>query len=122
MLAQTRFTGDAGGRKSFAGEPLLRVEAPLLQAQLVETYLLNTLNYQTLLRHERLVSDVAGPTATLLEFGTRRAFSPQASCGRRGSSSSWLDATSMCWRLSDWVKTEWDDGSCFGYGSPPPRQ
>jgi len=26
-----------------------------------------------------------------------------------------------CWRLSDWVKTEWDDGSCFGYGSPPPK-
>jgi nicotinate phosphoribosyltransferase len=68
------------GTAVFANEPLLRVEAPLWQAQIVETYLLNTLNYQTLIatRAARM-RDAAGPEAILLEFGTRRAFSPQAS-------------------------------------------
>ena len=62
------------GTAVFANEPLLRVEAPLWQAQLVETYLLNTLNYQTLIatRAARL-RDLVGPGITLLEFGARRA-------------------------------------------------
>jgi nicotinate phosphoribosyltransferase len=83
-LANARFSGDVWavpeGTVMFANEPLLRVEAPLWQAQLVETYLLNTLNYQTLIgtRAARL-RDVAGEEALLLEFGTRRAFSPQGS-------------------------------------------
>ncbi|KZL51664.1 MULTISPECIES: nicotinate phosphoribosyltransferase [Cyanophyceae] len=84
LLAEGCFTGDVWavpeGTAVFAHQPLLRVEAPLWQAQLVETYLLNTINYQTLIatRAARL-RDVAGESATLLEFGTRRAFSPQAS-------------------------------------------
>ncbi|MGC8711559.1 MAG: nicotinate phosphoribosyltransferase [Leptodesmis sp.] len=84
LLAEARFTGDVWavpeGTAIFANEPLLRVEAPLWQAQVVETYLLNTLNYQTLIatRAARM-RDVAGTQTTLLEFGTRRAFSPQAS-------------------------------------------
>ena len=80
----------------FANEPLLRVEAPLWQAQIVETYLLNAFNYQTLIatRAARL-RDVAGPKATLLEFGTRRAFSPQASLwAARAALAAGLDATS----------------------------
>jgi nicotinate phosphoribosyltransferase len=84
LLRSTRFTGDVWavpeGSVIFANEPLLRVEAPLWQAQLLETYLLNTLNYQTLIatRAARM-RDVAGDDATLLEFGARRAFGPQAS-------------------------------------------
>lgn len=80
----TLFTGTVWalpeGTPVFPHEPLLRIEAPLWQAQLVETYLLNTLNYQTLIatRAARLRSLVGGDTQ-LLEFGTRRAFSPQAS-------------------------------------------
>jgi nicotinate phosphoribosyltransferase len=68
------------GTVFFPHEPLLRIEAPLWQAQLVETYLLNTLNYQTLIatRAARLRA-LVGPAVQLLEFGTRRAFSPQAS-------------------------------------------
>jgi nicotinate phosphoribosyltransferase len=83
LLAAAKFTGDVWavpeGTAVFAHEPLLRIEAPLWQAQLVETYLLNTINYQTLIatRAARL-RDVAGTEAILLEFGTRRAFSPQA--------------------------------------------
>ncbi|AFZ45656.1 nicotinate phosphoribosyltransferase [Halothece sp. PCC 7418] len=84
VLSGKVFTGDVWavpeGTAVFANEPLLRVEAPLWQAQLAETYLLNTLNYQTLIatRAARM-RDVAGESAKLLEFGTRRAFSPQAS-------------------------------------------
>lgn len=100
ILAEGRFSGDIWavpeGTAVFANEPLLRVEAPLWQAQLVETYLLNTLNYQTLIatRAARL-RDVAGPQATLLEFGTRRAFSPQASLwAARAALAAGIDATS----------------------------
>ncbi|EKQ68180.1 putative nicotinate phosphoribosyltransferase [Leptolyngbyaceae cyanobacterium JSC-12] len=100
LLAEGRFTGDVWavpeGTALFANEPLLRIEAPLWQAQLVETYLLNTLNYQTLIatRAARL-RDVAGAEATLLEFGTRRAFSPQASVwAARAALAAGMNATS----------------------------
>ncbi|MBD2776817.1 nicotinate phosphoribosyltransferase [Iningainema tapete] len=100
LLAEGCFTGDVWavpeGTAVFAYEPLLRVEAPLWQAQLVETYLLNTLNYQSLVatRAARM-RDVASEQATLLEFGTRRAFSPQASLwAARAALAAGLDATS----------------------------
>ena len=62
----------------------------------METYLLNTINYQTLIatRAARL-RDVAGDRITLLEFGTRRAFSPQASLwAARAALAAGMDATS----------------------------
>jgi nicotinate phosphoribosyltransferase len=100
VLAGGSFTGDVWavpeGAIVFANEPLLRIEAPLWQAQIVETYLLNTLNYQTLIatRAARL-RDVAGETAQLLEFGTRRAFSPQGALwAARAALAGGLDATS----------------------------
>ncbi|MEM9264821.1 MAG: nicotinate phosphoribosyltransferase [Cyanobacteria bacterium P01_F01_bin.13] len=100
LLETGTFSGDIWavpeGTVIFAHEPILRVEAPLWQAQIVETYLLNTINYQTLIatRAARL-RDVAGPEATLLEFGTRRAFSPQASLwAARAALAGGLDATS----------------------------
>ncbi len=100
LLESGKFTGDvwavAEGTVVFAFEPLLRIEAPLWQAQLVETYLLNTLNYQTLIATRAARSrDVAGKEITLLEFGTRRAFSPQASLwAARAALAGGLDATS----------------------------
>ena len=100
LLATARFTGDvwavSEGTAVFANEPLLRIEAPLWQAQLVETYLLNTINYQTLIatRSARL-RDVAGPEAKLLEFGTRRAFGPQAAVwAARAALAAGFDGTS----------------------------
>lgn len=100
LLESGKFTGDVWavpeGTAVFALEPLLRIEAPLWQAQLVETYLLNTLNYQTLIatRAARL-RDVAGEETKLLEFGTRRAFSPQASLwAARAALAGGFDATS----------------------------
>lgn len=100
LLAEGRFTGDVWavpeGTAVFANQPLLRVEAPLWQAQLVETYLLNTINYQTLIATKAArLRDIAGKDATLLEFGTRRAFSPQGSLwAARAALAGGLDATS----------------------------
>lgn len=100
LLTESGFTGDVWavpeGTAVFAQEPLLRIEAPLWQAQIVETYLLNAINYQTLIatRAARL-RDIAGEKAKLLEFGTRRAFSPQGSLwAARAALAGGLDATS----------------------------
>lgn len=100
LLAEDRFTGKVWavpeGTAIFANEPLLRIEAPLWQAQIVETYLLNTINYQTLIATKAArLRDAAGPEAKLLEFGTRRAFSPQGAVwAARAAIAGGLDATS----------------------------
>lgn len=100
LLAEAQFTGDVWavpeGTAVFPNQPLLRVEAPLWQAQLVETYLLNTLNYQTLIATKAArMRDIAGPETKLLEFGTRRAFSPQAGVwAARAALAAGMDATS----------------------------
>ncbi|MGB7087681.1 MAG: nicotinate phosphoribosyltransferase, partial [Phormidesmis sp.] len=100
LLDGFRFDGDVWalpeGTPVFANEPMLRIEAPLWQAQIVETYLLNALNYQTLVATKAArLRQVAGPTAKLYEFGTRRAFSPQASLwAARAAIAGGLDATS----------------------------
>ncbi len=100
MLEGARFEGSVWavpeGTAVFANEPLLRIEAPLWQAQWVETYLLNVLNYQTLIatRAARM-RDVAGDGVKLYEFGTRRAFGPQAAVwAARASIAAGFDATS----------------------------
>ena len=100
LLKNFRFEGDLWavpeGTVLFANEPFLRIEAPLWQAQLVETYLLNTINYQTLIATKAArMRDAAGDRITLLEFGTRRAFSPQASLwAARAALAAGIDATS----------------------------
>jgi nicotinate phosphoribosyltransferase len=100
LLKNFRFEGDLWavpeGTAIFANEPFLRIEAPLWQAQLVETYLLNTINYQTLIATKAArMRDAAGDRITLLEFGTRRAFSPQASLwAARAALAAGMDATS----------------------------
>ena len=100
LLKNFRFEGDLWavpeGTALFANEPFLRIEALLWQAQLVETYLLNTINYQTLIATKAArMRDAAGDRITLLEFGTRRAFSPQASLwAARAALAAGIDATS----------------------------
>ncbi|MEL6938832.1 MAG: nicotinate phosphoribosyltransferase [Cyanobacteria bacterium J06598_1] len=100
LLENFRFEGDvwavSEGTAIFANEPMLRIEAPLWQAQIAETYLLNTLNYQTLVATRAArVRQAAGPEAKLYEFGTRRAFSPQAAIwAARAAIAGGLDATS----------------------------
>ena len=76
-LANFRFTGDLDavpeGTLVFPGEPLVRVNAPIFQAQLVETALLNIVNHQTLIATKAgRVTQAAGENASVLEFGLRR--------------------------------------------------
>jgi nicotinate phosphoribosyltransferase len=82
MLESLRFTGDLfavpEGTVLFAGEPLLTVRAPLVQAQIAETFLLSSVSYETLVatKAARVVEAAGG--RGVVEFGTRRAHSPQA--------------------------------------------
>jgi nicotinate phosphoribosyltransferase len=81
-LSKLRFTGDVWavpeGTPVFAEEPLLRVSAPIIEAQIAETYLLAMLTYQTSVatKAARMVQ-VAGGRG-IVEFGSRRAHGPQA--------------------------------------------
>ncbi|MCC0178468.1 nicotinate phosphoribosyltransferase [Waterburya agarophytonicola K14] len=100
LLKSSSFIGDVWavpeGTAIFANEPILRIEAPLWQAQLVETYLLNTINYQTLIATKAArIRDIAGGDADIIEFGTRRAFSPQGSMwAARAALAAGFDGTS----------------------------
>lgn len=82
ILGGLRFTGDLWavpeGTPVFPGEPVLTVRAPLIEAQIVETYLLATISYQTMVatKAARIVQTAGG--RAVVEFGTRRAHSPQA--------------------------------------------
>jgi nicotinate phosphoribosyltransferase len=76
-LANFRFTGDIyavpEGTPVFPHEPLLTVRAPAIQAQLIETFVLLSLNHQSLIatKANRIVRAAKG--RTVLEFGSRRA-------------------------------------------------
>ncbi len=81
-LTSFRFDGEVWampeGTPVFAGEPLMRVTAPLPAAQLVETALLSTLLFQTLIASKaaRLVDAAQG--RSIVEFGARRAHGVEA--------------------------------------------
>ncbi|HVS34471.1 MAG TPA: nicotinate phosphoribosyltransferase [Gemmataceae bacterium] len=81
-LADFRFRGDVWavpeGTVVFAGEPLLRVTAPLDQAQIIETYLITTLTIQMAVASKavRVVASARG--RPVFDFGSRRAHGPQA--------------------------------------------
>lgn len=82
FLRSLRFTGDVDaipeGTPVFEHEPLLRVTAPLIEAQIVETYLLSAITFQTTVatKASRIVRAARGRPA--LEFGFRRAHGPGA--------------------------------------------
>ena len=98
-LKDLRFTGDVysmvEGELVFANEPILRIEAPLVQAQLIETAILNIVNFQTLIatkasRIKQVIKDEVG-----MEFGTRRAQEMDAALwGARASVIGGFEATS----------------------------
>ena len=75
-LHDFKFTGDVWavpeGTISFPNEPLIRVTAPIIEAQLVETFLLNTINLQTMIatKASRVVHAANGKS--VIEFGLRR--------------------------------------------------
>ena len=81
-LRDFHFSGDVycvpEGTVVFSGEPLIRVVAPVFEAQLIETALLNIINHQTLIATKACrVCRAAGDTS-VLEFGLRRAQGPDA--------------------------------------------
>lgn len=82
VLGDLRFTGDLDampeGTLAFPGEPLVRVNAPVMEAQLVETALLNIVNHQTLIATKANRVVLAAGNTNVLEFGLRRAQGPDA--------------------------------------------
>jgi nicotinate phosphoribosyltransferase len=91
-LLNFRFTGDLfavpEGTPLFAGEPVLTIRAPIIEAQIPETYLLSAVTFQTLIASKaaRCVDAAAG--RPVVEFGTRRAHTPEA--GTLGARAAWL--------------------------------
>jgi nicotinate phosphoribosyltransferase len=81
-LAEWRFTGDVDampeGTVFFRDEPILRVIAPLPEAQLVETRIINLLHFQTLIASKAARMVLAAPGKTLIDFGLRRAHGAEA--------------------------------------------
>ncbi len=82
-LADFKFTGDVyavpEGTMVFPGEPILTIKAPVIQAQLVETALLNIINHQTLIASKAAkICHSAGGGKAVMEFGLRRAQGPDA--------------------------------------------
>ena len=81
-LRRLRFTGDLHampeGTVFFPNESILRVTAPLPQAQLVETRLVNIMHFQTLIASKAVRCTLAAPGKTLVDFGLRRAHGAEA--------------------------------------------
>jgi len=82
QLASFRFTGDVHampeGRVFFANEPILRVTAPMPQAQLVETRLINIVHFQSLIAAKAARLMLSAPGKLLVDFGLRRAHGAEA--------------------------------------------
>lgn len=82
ILKEFKFTGEIyavpEGTVVFPYEPILRVKAPIMQAQLLETALLNLINHQTLIATKASRVVYAAEGNSVLEFGLRRAQGPDA--------------------------------------------
>src|SRR5919108_1337167 len=84
-LQKFKFTGTVWaipeGTVIFPNEPLIRIEAPIIEAQIIETYLLSMMNFQSLIatKASRIVNVAARGKRSIIEFGSRRAHGPEAS-------------------------------------------
>lgn len=82
-LAKFRFTGDVWavpeGTLVFPREPLLRITAPIVEGQVMETYLLATLSFQTMIASKAARVVTAAQGRNVVEFGARRAHGPESS-------------------------------------------
>ncbi len=81
-LAAFRFTGDVDampeGTAFFASEPILRITAPLPEAQLAETRLINILHFQSLIASKAARMALIASGKSLIDFGLRRAHGAEA--------------------------------------------
>jgi nicotinate phosphoribosyltransferase len=81
-LEKFRFTGEvhamAEGTVFFPNEPILRVSAPIAEAQLVESRLINLLHFETLIASKAARSVLMAPNKLLVDFGLRRAHGAEA--------------------------------------------
>ncbi len=82
------------GEVAFPFEPIVRVKAPLVEGQLIETLLLNTLNFQTLIATKAMRMRYAAGRRTLMEFGLRRAHGLGGLQASRAAIVGGFDATS----------------------------
>lgn len=99
LLKNLKFTGEIyaipEGTVVFPMEPLIRVYAPILEAQLLETAILNLINHQTLIatKAQRVIEAACGDS--VMEFGLRRAQGPDAAIyGARAAIISGCSSTS----------------------------
>jgi nicotinate phosphoribosyltransferase len=83
FLAQLKFTGNVRaipeGTPIFPLEPIIQVTAPLIEAQIAETYLLAVMNMQSMIATKAARVVTAAGDVPCIEFGSRRAHGPQAS-------------------------------------------
>jgi nicotinate phosphoribosyltransferase len=81
-LKTFRFTGEVWavpeGTPIFGEEPLLRITAPIIEAQIVETVLLSTLTFETMVASKAARIAGAAQGRSVVEFGSRRAHGPEA--------------------------------------------
>lgn len=81
-LKNLKFTGDIysipEGTLVFPGEPIFTVKAPLIEAQLIETAVLNIINHQTLIASKSAKVCYSAKGDNVMEFGLRRAQGPDA--------------------------------------------
>ncbi|MGA9032883.1 MAG: nicotinate phosphoribosyltransferase [Sulfuricaulis sp.] len=99
QLAKLRFTGDVHampeGTLFFADEPILRVTAPIAEAQLVESRIINLLHFQTLVTSKAARVVLTAPGKLLVDFGMRRAHGAEAALfAARASYIAGFDGTS----------------------------
>ena len=82
QFANLRFSGDVfavpEGRVVFANEPLLEVTAPLAEGQLVETFLLNQMTFQSAVATKAARCQIAAGDITLIDFSLRRSHGTEA--------------------------------------------
>jgi nicotinate phosphoribosyltransferase len=91
-MRRLRFTGDVDampeGTIFFADEPIIRIVAPMPEAQVVESRVMNLLHYQTMVASKAARSVLAAGGRALVDFGLRRAHGAEA--GLLSSRASWL--------------------------------
>ncbi len=81
-LRNFHFSGDIHalpeGTIFFGNEPIVQVTAPIIEAQLLETYLMNSLNFQSMVASKAARMFLSAKGKSIVDFGSRRAHGPQA--------------------------------------------